>query len=103
MTIASITVPDVAASQPRASVAQQTVIIDGARTPEQLPEYVVWTHGFTALDTFKRKFEERLGDLTLSPTEANLVFAAAATEGGMGQHESGEGDRADGENASGAP
>ena len=81
VTIALIAVPAVAASQPRASVDQQTVIIDGARTPEQLPEYVVWTTGFTALDAFKKNFEERLSaTLTLSPTEAKLVFAAAAAQ-----------------------
>jgi hypothetical protein len=66
--------------QERASSARTTeeaiVEISGAKTPEQLPEYLVWKIGLRALAGIeKQKIAPALEELGLSPADGELVFA----------------------------
>jgi hypothetical protein len=61
----------------RAKTMEAAVIeISGEKTPEQLPEYLVWKVGLRALAAIKKQnIEPALEELGLSPTEGELVFA----------------------------
>lgn len=54
------------------------VEIDGAKTPELLPEYLVWTQGLSGLSIIKRdNITPALEELRLSSRDADLAFAEA--------------------------
>jgi hypothetical protein len=59
-----------------ASLPPGLVEIDGAKHPELLPEYLVWTHGLSALSAIKKdNITAALETLPLSPRDADLAFA----------------------------
>lgn len=52
------------------------VEIDGAKHPDELPDYLVWSHGFSRLATIKAKnMRLALATLTLSPEDLKLAYA----------------------------
>jgi hypothetical protein len=61
----------------RAKVVKDAVLeISGEKTPEQLPEYLVWKFGLRALAAIKKQnITPALEELGLSDAEGELVFA----------------------------
>jgi hypothetical protein len=61
----------------RAKAVEAAVIeISGEKTPEKLPEYLVWKVGLRALAAIKKQnIEPALEELGLSPADGELVFA----------------------------
>jgi hypothetical protein len=61
----------------RAKAVQDAVIeISGEKTPEQLPEYLVWRIGLRALAAIKKQnIRPALDELGLSDAEGEVVFA----------------------------
>jgi hypothetical protein len=61
----------------RAKTAGDTVIeISGEKTPEQLPEYLVWKIGLRALAAIKKQnIAPALSELGLSEADGEVVFA----------------------------
>ena len=52
------------------------VEVDGAKTPELLPEYLIWTHGLSGLSTIKKNnIVPAIESLGLSASDASLAFA----------------------------
>jgi hypothetical protein len=64
------------ARQRAKTVTAAIVEISGAKTPEQLPEYLVWKIGLRALAAIKKQnIAPALEELGLSEAEGELVFA----------------------------
>jgi hypothetical protein len=58
------------------SVDSKTVEISGEKTPELLPEYLVWKTGLRALAAIKKQnIEPAMEELALSEADRELVFA----------------------------
>ncbi len=54
------------------------VVIDGAKNPEQFPEYLVWQMGFRELSDIKaRQMKLAMESLPLSPQDAYLAYQEA--------------------------
>ena len=71
------------AGQRAKAVDDGVVEISGEKTPEQLPEYLVWKIGLRALATIKRRnIVPALEELALTEADGELVFAE-----GRAQHE----------------
>ena len=63
------------------SPSRGMIEIDGATHPELLPEYLIWTHGFSRLAAIKRQnITVALDTLELAPRDADLAFAEAAKQ-----------------------
>jgi len=63
-------------SQP--TVSSDVVVIDGSKTPEQIPDYLLWEMGFRELSELKsRNMDIALATLVLSQRDHDFVFAAA--------------------------
>jgi hypothetical protein len=63
------------------SPSRGMIEIDGAQHPELLPEYLIWTQGFSRLAAIKRDdMTIALDTLQLAPRDADLAFAEAAKQ-----------------------
>lgn len=56
-------------------------VIDGSKTPEDIPDHAMWDMGFSFMNHLKTKnVEAGLATLPLSPADADLAFAEAALQ-----------------------
>jgi hypothetical protein len=63
------------------------VEISGEKTPEQLPDYLVWKIGLRALAAIKKQnIEPALDELGLSPPDDDLVFAEGRAQQERDKH-----------------
>jgi Spy/CpxP family protein refolding chaperone len=59
----------------------EIIEIDGGKTPELIPEYLLWEHGFGGLAIIKeRQMTPALESLALSAEDAARVFGEAAAQ-----------------------
>jgi hypothetical protein len=68
---------DARETKQRVKTTEDTIVeISGEKTPEQLPEYLVWKIGLRALAAIKKQnIEPAVEELGLSPPDGEFVFA----------------------------
>lgn len=66
-----------AGRSPTQQASRESIVeIDGATAPHELPEYLVWSHGFSRLATMRTKnMRLALATLNLSPRDMKLASA----------------------------